>query len=345
MRYHLRNLVLGAVCSRVMSVGLVLLLLTVGCKRQEEPASQAEKGAPAALTFCHGSVTDILPRIALEQGFFSEEGLTVTLKDVDGKMAFDGMLKGECNFAVSGSPPIVLTDPQQTPFTILATIMSDDDSARIIARRDHGIAKPEDLKGKRIGVKKGIIGHLFLDLFMKKYGLGQNEVVLVFMDADKLQPALVSGEIDGFSMTNKIVNGAAKSLGDNGVIFAEPGLNLIHGILTTRPDIPLNLQVTPRVLKALVRAEEYAKSEPAAAKELVAKGATLSAEEAEAIWTRTTIEVALANDLFSHLEGQYHWQMERGGSSPSVKMPNYLDLVSPEYLRAIKPDAVSVSKH
>lgn len=348
MRCYLGSRASGGGCRRFVGVALVLLflLLAAGCKQREEPGSQGQQAAPAAVTICHGSVTDILPRIALEQGYFSEEGLTVTLKDLDGKQAFDGMLQGECNFAVSGAVPIALADPQATPFSILATVLSDDDSSRIIARRDRGIATPQDLKGKRIGVKKGVIGHLFLDLFLMRHGLGQSEIVQVFMDdPETLQAALAGGEIDGFSMTNRMVNAAAKLLGDKAVIFAEPGLCLIHGILTTRLDIPLNLQAAPRVLKALVRAEQYAKSEPAAAKGLVAKAARLSAQEIEAIWSRATMEVALANTIFVHLEDQYRWQVEQGGSQAVASMPNYLDLVSPGYLRAIKPDSVSVIKH
>jgi NitT/TauT family transport system substrate-binding protein len=337
--------IVGPVCRRFAGVLLTLLVLMAGCEQREEPASPGQQATPLAVTICHGSVTDILPRIALEQGYFSEEGLTVTLKDLsDGKQAFDGLLQGECNFAVSGAPPIVLADPQNTPFAILATLLADDDSTSIIGRRDRGIAKPRDLKGKRIGVKKGVTGHFFLDLFMMKHGLGQNEVVRVFMEPDTFQAALAGGEIDGFSMTNRVVNDTAQTLGDQGVVFAEPGLNLLHGILTTRPDIPFNLQVVPKVLKALVRAEQYAKSEPAAAKVLVARGGNLSTREVEAIWGRATIEVVLYNTLFVHLEDQYRWQVERGGAVAPAIMPNYLNHVLPGYLQAIKPDAVSIIK-
>jgi NitT/TauT family transport system substrate-binding protein len=329
---------------RLAALGLALFALTA-CKQTQESAQQAVSKA-AAVTICHGSVTDILPRIALDQGYFADEGLSVTIKDMsDGKLAFDGLLNGECNFAVNGAPPIVAkTDPEHANFAILATVMADDDSARIIARRDRGISRPLDLKGKRIGVKKGIIGHFFLDLFIMKHGLAQTDVIQVFMDTDTFQSALVAGEIDGFSMTNKMVNAAARSLGDQAIVFSEPGLNIIYGILTTRTDVPLNLQAAPQLLKALVRAEEYVKLEPAAAKGIVAKAVKLTEQEIDDIWARTTIEVALANNLFVNLEDQYKWLVERGISPAAAVFPNFLAVVEPSYLSAIKQDSVSVIK-
>ncbi len=324
---------------RLSLVLLAVLALSPGCTAKPEP-----KAAPLTITICHGSVTDILPRIALEQGYFTEEGLAVTLKDLsDGHLAFDELLRGECNFAITGAPPIVLVDPQKVKFAILATVMADDNSAKIIARRDHGIVTPQDLKGKRIGVKKGIIGHLFLDLFMMKYRLNPGEVEQVFMAPDKFQAALAAGEIDGFAMTNKIINAAARALGKEATIFAEPGLNVIHGILTTRPELPLNLKATPPLLKALLRAEEFTRRDPAAAKKLVAKAYNLTAAEIGDIWSRTTIEVALANSIFAHLEEHYKWQVERELAPAAPTFPNYLHAVLPAYLRALKPQAVSVN--
>ncbi|OGR06227.1 MAG: hypothetical protein A2520_09630 [Deltaproteobacteria bacterium RIFOXYD12_FULL_53_23] len=341
MRYHAGNLVFCASIRCYLAVSLILLALIVGCKQPEDPAAPKPQPALGALTFCHGGITNILPLIALKQGYFAEEGLSVTLKDLDGRQAFTGMLQGECNFAVSAEPPIVLADPQRTPFAILATVLDDDNSVRIIARRDQGIAKPEDLKGKRLGVKKGIMSHIFLDLFMIKHGLKHNEVVRVFMEPEAFQPALLNGEIDGFSMSSRMLTNAAHTLGDKAVVFAEPGLFPVHAILTTRLDIPLNLQAAPRVLRALVRAEQYAKSEPAAAKTMVAKSFKLSAQDIEDVWCRTTIKVALANSLFSHLDNQYTWLQEHDEASEAASMPNYLTLVAPEYLRAIRPDSVS----
>ena len=333
---------------RMMAACLLLSIAIVACTRKEEATPKPQgvgEDSKQAATLCHGSVTNILPRIALAQGFFAAEGLNVTLKDMtDGKLAFEGLLSGECDYAVNGAPPIVLHEPQQAKFTILATVMADDDSAKIIARRDHGITTPQDLKGKRIAIKQGIIGHLFLDLFMMKHGLGPNDVIQVPMEPGEFQAALVSGQIDGFAMTNKLINAAAKTLGEKSVVFAEPGLNTIYGFLTTRTDSPQGQKLTSQLLKALIRAERFAKSDPASAKTVLAEAYKFSAQEVEGIWTRTTIEVALANTIFVNLEDQYKWQVERGFSQGFASPPNFLDVVSPSYLRAIKPEAVSVVK-
>lgn len=334
-----------AVCLALL--GLAGLTLSA-CKEKQESAPQTvRKAPPVAVTLCHGSVTDILPRIALDQGYFADEGLYVTLKDMsDGKLAFDSLLQGTCDFAVNGAPPIVtVANTEHAKFAIIATLMGDDDSTRIIARRDLGITNPQDLKGKRIGVKKGIIGHFFLDLFIMKHGLGQGDVTQVYMDSNNFQSALSSGEIDGFSMTNKMVQATARTLGDQAMVFAEPGLNIIYAILSTRTDIPRDVQAAPQVLKALVRAEEFAKHEPAAAKAMVAKAFKITDQEIDEIWGRTVIEVALANSLFVNLEDQYKWMVERGVLPSTPTFPNFLAVVEPSYLNAIKPHSVSVIKH
>ena len=331
---------------RLAGISIFLLFLLPACKRQEAPAvKEHSTGEVQAVTLCHGSVTDILPRIALEQGYFMQEGLSVTIKEMsDGKLAFDDLLKGTCNFAVTGTPPIISTSPTITSFTILATVMSDDDSARIVARRDRGIARPADLKGKRIGVKKGIIGHFFLDLFMMKHGLAPKDVTQVYMGTEQFIAALESGTIDGFSMTEKMVSATARKLGANAVVFSEPGLCVFPAILTTRIDQPNDLRATPGLLKALLRARQYAHEQPAAAKALIARSLNIPNDEIEAVWSRTTIELSLPNTLFIAMEDQFNWQVQRGFIPGTAHTPNYLTIVSPQYLTALDPDLVTVIK-
>ena len=333
--------------TRFVVVAALLLLLLGSCNRREEPALTGRSGGEGqTVTLCHGSVTNILPRIALEQGYFKQEGLSVVIREMsDGKLAFDSMLKGECNFAVTGAPPIISTYPTVTTFTILATVMSDDDSARIIARRDRSITKPADLRGKRIGVKKGIIGHFFLDVFMMKHGLAPKDVTQVFLDTEQFKAALERGTIDGFSMTDKMVSAAARKLGANAIVFSEPGLSVIHGILTTRSDRLENLRAAPGLLRALLRARQYAHEHPAAAKALIARTANIPGTEIDDIWNRTTIELSLPNTLFIAMEDQYNWQVQRGFIPSTVQPPNYLNIVLPQYLAAIDPDLVTVIKH
>lgn len=335
----------GKLTRTVGWLSVLSLLLAAGCEPKGKPAGSPGKDGGQAVTICHGSVTDILPRLAFEQGYFREEGLSVTIRQMsDGKRAFDRMLAGDCTFSVTGVPPLVATPPSVTNVTVVATVMSDDDATRIIARKDRGIQRPRDLKGKRIGLKKGIIGHFFLDLFLARHGMSSDDVTLMFMEPDRFISALEKGDIDGFSMTEKMVNEAAGKLGNRGIVFSEPGLHVIYGVLATRTDQPLNLQVTPHLLRALLRAEQYAREQPAAAKALLSRAADLSAAQMDAIWNRTTIRLELANALLTSMEDQYQWQLERGFIPRSAGFPDYLTVISPQYLAAIKPGAVSVIK-
>ena len=327
----------------ILLLALAILLVLAGCRKQEQQSTPPRPTLRENLTLCHGSVTNLLPRIALENGYFAAEGLELTVKDLnDGRQALDGLLRGDCHFAVCGAPPITLHDPRSAAFTILASILSDDDSAKIIGRQDRGILGPQDLQGKRIGVKQGIIGHLFLDLYLMKHGLSPQAVTQVNLEPDRFLPALESGEIDGFSMTNRLVRQAAQALGSQATVLAEPGLNLIHGILTTRADLPNGLAAAPALLRALLRAEEFVKANPNGAKAIIANAHDLSAEELTDLWARTRIEVRLSPDLLVNLDDQYRWQVGRGVAPALPQPPNYLELVRPEILAAIRPGAVSI---
>lgn len=343
MHFPFQQLLLQAPALRSFWLALLILLAFFGCKQNNEALKDQEAARPIALTLCHGSITNILPHLALSQGYFAEEGLQVSIREMDGKKAFDGLGSGECNFAVSGPPPIATADHTRNSFTILATILEDDDATQIVARRDHGIASPSDLRGKRIAIKRGTHSNIFLDKFLRAHGLKASEINLVDLELPEMLKALTTGDIDAFSMTSNLVHDAAEKLGDRAVIFSMAGLNASRAILTTRPDVPMNREKTPGMLKALIKAEKYAAKNPTAAKKsLLKNGQGLTEEEVNSIWKRATIEVTLSNSLLLCLEEQFRWQTAQDKTKAPGSMPNYLDFISPGYLKAIKPDAASV---
>jgi len=180
--------------------------MVVGCKQRQE---EAPKSAPVALesvALCR-STTALLPLVVAEkQGFFAEQGLTVTGREfIMGKEALEGMFKGECDLATAAEPPVVEYAQQRDDFRLLAALQNSENLNRIVARADRGIAAPNDLRGKRIATTKGTAPHYFLELFLEKHGLKSKDVAIVFMKSDELLGALTSGQVDAVSMTNNVV--------------------------------------------------------------------------------------------------------------------------------------------
>jgi ABC-type nitrate/sulfonate/bicarbonate transport system substrate-binding protein len=128
-----------------------------GCSVQREPVSIALSLEPMSA----------LAVIADTEGFLRKEGLDATIKEyASGRLALQGMLKGEAEFATVADSPIIVSRFERDDFMLLATIASSDNEPKIVARRDRGIARPADLAGKRIGTQKGSAVHFFLHHFL-----------------------------------------------------------------------------------------------------------------------------------------------------------------------------------
>ena len=67
---------------------------------------------------------------------------------------------------------------------------------RILARKDAGIYKMEDLKGRKIGTARGGAQELLLYAELDKHGLSQKDVQVVFLAYADLNQALQSGQLD-----------------------------------------------------------------------------------------------------------------------------------------------------
>ena len=95
---------------------------------------------------------DIPTLIALEQGFYRDEGLDVTTKSWPaGKMALEALLRDEVEVATVADTPLVLQSFKRQDFVIIATF-SHNPPYRLVADLNDRIASPTDLRGHRVGV-------------------------------------------------------------------------------------------------------------------------------------------------------------------------------------------------
>lgn len=308
------------------------------------PPQPPRKSAPAEkVSLCQGGIVAVLPLIAQVTGFFEKAGLEVTVDTRgDGKLALDALFSGACDFTTCGEPPLVQQSFRRHDYSVLATLGTNGNATKIIARSDLGISQAADLKGKAIGVRRGTLSHFFLDLFLKRHNIAPDQVELRFMEPDRLPEALLKGEIAAFSGTDELLLATGKKLGNRTVLLSEPNLILAATNLVVRKDFLATRPETARkVLQALIQAEEYLKSHPEQALELLKKKKGWSRQEVEGVLADQELGVQLANPLLISLEDHARWMLEekmvRGG------MPNLLKLIDPGPLRAVRPASVSLA--
>ena len=303
----------------------------------------AEEHPPLRIALAREPLCALLA-LAVERGYLAEEG--VAAKTVDhypsGKVALAGLLEGEVDVAPCAETPIVFRSFERQDFRIVATLGVSDNEPRVVARRDRGIGQPADLRGKRVATQRASAVHYFLYLFLLRHGMSEADVDLSFLTAEELPDALGRGTIDAFSMREPFVGKAQALVGEDAVVFAEPGLYVKTFNLVVREDLVASRpEMLRALLRALLRAETFARRHPADAIEALADWMGTDRAIVGQVWPELELRVSLGQGLLGVLEDQARWAMQRGFIE-AERAPNYLDFVDPEPLAAVKPGAVTL---
>ena len=96
-----------------------------------------------------------------------------------------------------------------------------------------------------------------------------------------------------------------------------------------------------KVLRALIRAETFAKDNPEESRHLVADFIKTDKALLDETWDIFTLRLTLDQALIVDFEDQTQWAMKYRLTTRR-DMPNYLDFIYVDGLLAVKPDAVRI---
>lgn len=282
--------------------------------------------------------------VAIERGYFAAEGLDVAIETFpSGKRALtEGLFAARVDVATTADVPVVFASLDRGDFRILASTYTSDDVNRIVARRDHAIAAPADLRGKRVATQRASAVHFFLHLFRLDQGLAATDLEIGYLKAEELPGALNRGEIDAFSMREPYVGEAVAVLGDNAVVFSAPGLYVQADLFVASDSVVASRRLdVEKALRALSRAEAFVREQPEQAAVLLARHLGSDETEVAKVLAAARVRLELPQDLLPRLEEMARWAKESGLVEAS-EMPNYLNLLHLDGLRAVRPEAVTV---
>jgi NitT/TauT family transport system substrate-binding protein len=282
--------------------------------------------------------------LAQDRQFFIKNGLFVTFDKYDtGPAALDAMLSGEADLAVGiGEFPIVSRALKQTKARIL-TILDRSELIGIVARKDRGITRVADLRGKRVGTTRGTISEFFLGRFLEINGMSIGDVTLVDLKTPKeWVDAVAEGDVDAVATAEPYVTSARERLGPNAVTWSAHSGQPMYGLVAGANEwLAAHAEIAKRFLRALAEAEDYAVQNPIEAQAIVQKTLGLAPASMQAVWERNQFSLALDQSLIAAMEDEARWLIGRDITAGTT-LPDFLDYVWEDGLEDVRPEAVDI---
>jgi ABC-type nitrate/sulfonate/bicarbonate transport system substrate-binding protein len=331
--------------TRFLAAAAFAALLALGYvalrERDSAPVATVEKLSIAVPAVPHSS----LIYIAAAQGYFAGEGLEVTiLPAIHGKAAVELVSQGKADLGTASEVVFVLAALKGRSLGIVASIASSPSDLAVIGRRDRGIAAPRDIAGKRIGATLGTAGEFFLWAFLIRHKLPPGSVTLVELPPGRMAPELAAGTVDAISTWQPNVLDAQLALAGNAAIFLEPLAYTETFNLIGRGDfIASHRGAIEKLLRALLKAEQFGRDRPDEALKLVAERLKVDAEILRPTWKAFDFRIELRQSQINTMEDGARWAIERGYSDRKA-VPNFLPDLHFDALLAVRPERVTVMR-
>jgi sulfonate transport system substrate-binding protein len=137
----------------------------------------------------------------------------------------------------------------------------------LVTRKDSGITKVADLKGKRVAVTRGTDPHIFLVRALADAGLTEKDVKLVLLQHADGRLALERGDVDAWAGLDPMMASAEVESGAN-LFFRKPEANT-WGILNVREEFAKeNPEIVKRVLATYEEARKWSLANPEEVKKI-----------------------------------------------------------------------------
>ncbi|MBI5442830.1 MAG: ABC transporter substrate-binding protein [Deltaproteobacteria bacterium] len=282
--------------------------------------------------------------VACDTGLFARHGIRVDPRRYDtGAGSLEGMVNGQADITVGVTEfPMVRQALRKARIRVVGSI---DKAAYIylIGRKDRGIERVADLAGKRVGTTQGTVAEFHLGRFLEINGLSMSDIRAVNLTApEEWVGAVRRGDVDAICTAQPYAHELQKALGANGVAWPAQGSQPLHGLIAAKEDwIVGNPDLLRRFLQSLAEAEDYAMRHPAETRAILQRWLGLDAAYLDTAWSQNQFALSLDQSLIVAMEDEARW-MIRNKLTAEERVPNFLNYIHADALKAIRPAAVAI---
>lgn len=307
--------------NKLLSLGLIstLMLGTLsGCTNKKENANSDNKKVTMVLDWTPNTNHTGL-YVALEKGYFKEEGLDVDIVQPSDGGATTLVATGKADFGISYQEEVTFAKTSEDPLPIkaIATIIQHNTSG-FASPKDKNITSPKDFVGKTYGGWGSPSEDAILDVVMQKYGAKFKDLKVVNVGDDDFFTA-VKNNIDFMWIFEAWTGIEAKLQGmdlnymplkdlDKRLDYYTPVIISNEKLLNENPEL------AKKFLKATSKGYEYAIENPIEAANILVKYAP-------------EINKDLAIESQKYLANQYKAEASRWGEMKDSVWDNYTNFL------------------
>ncbi|WP_284616749.1 ABC transporter substrate-binding protein [Aquabacterium humicola] len=318
----------------------VLLLLLAGLTGRAAAADVP----PLTLAVSRGSVS-MLVYVAEARRYFADEGVDLrTVNCTSGRACLGLVGDGLADLGTAAELAVVLAGGgvagARPDLAIVGSISTSPNQLKLIARRSAGITQAADLADKRIGTVGGTSAQYFLVSWLQHHGIAGAR--LQFMAPEQLSAALHAGVVDAIAIWEPIATLAQRELRGDAVELPGAGVYTQHFVLAGAQRVLRDKEeALQRLMRALLRAQQYVADEPAKAAQILATRLGMQPADAARFVNDHDYRLRLDATLLPTMSAQARWAVREGLLPAEAAVLSPARFVDARLLARLAPSAVA----
>jgi NitT/TauT family transport system substrate-binding protein len=316
-----------------LAAGIVLLIGLA--------SSQAQQPLLKMTLFGQPSVNNDSIWMALDKGFYKDEGLDVTYRLFpSGTTAFQAFQAGQGDIVMTGDlPSVQYYFRVKGDYRTIAVVERDAKGYVAVAGKD--IKTPQDLAGKTIATRVGSTGSWFISEYLTENHVDPKSVTIKNLDTQILPAALCGGDIAAFFIWQPVGSRTLEICPDKAHYLSD-ATGYIQGYLVAgaRPEwlaTPEGKDIATRWLRATIKGRDVAAKDFKAVAAYASNKLSLSESATKEQWDTNNRPMAIDKVYYSDFCSLSRWaQSEKATDGPI----DFTNLTWPDGLKAINPQLV-----
>ena len=227
-----------------------------------EPAPTAAASSEKPLTIAYSDWPGwVAWEIAIKKKWFEEEGVNVEFLWFDYVASMDAYVAGKVDAVCMTNGDALVTGATGKPS--VGILVNDYSNGNDMVIAAPGIDSIEGLKGKKVGVEEGFVGHLLLLTGLQSKGLTAGDVEIVNTPTSETPQVLKSGAVSAICAWQPNSGQALKAVDGSSAVFTSadaPGI--IYDLLyVDGANLTENREKWAKVVKVWYRVVDFLKNE------------------------------------------------------------------------------------